>query len=223
MRLVRAMNREFPDLTFDVTTKVSNIIRHRVLFAELAELGCVFVVSAVESLSDRVLAALDKGHTRADIDRARGILHAAGIPLRPTFVAFTPWTTAEDYLELLDFIAAEDLCEHVDPVQAGLRLLVPPGSLLLDSPELRPHLGALDPAAFTHRWTHPDPRMVELETAVADLIHRAARRYDDPTDTFAAVRALATRILEGCDAPVPEFPRSRAHPRPPRLTEDWFC
>ena len=57
------------------------------------------MVSAVESLSDRVLAQLDKGHTRADVFEALRITRAAGLTLRPSLVSFTPWTTLDDYLE----------------------------------------------------------------------------------------------------------------------------
>ena len=81
-------------MTFDATIKVEHILERRELFPELAALGCAFVVSAVESLSDDVLRHLAKGHTRADVAEALDILDAAGIPMRPTFVAFTPWTTA---------------------------------------------------------------------------------------------------------------------------------
>ncbi len=51
---------------------------------------------------------------------------AADIPLRPTFVAFTPWTTLTDYLELVEFILQRDLVRHVDPVQLVIRLPRPP-------------------------------------------------------------------------------------------------
>ena len=67
---------------------------------ELRELGCIFVVSAVESLSDRVLAELDKGHTRADVFAALALRARPASRLRPSFVPFTPWTTLDDYLEL---------------------------------------------------------------------------------------------------------------------------
>ena len=52
--------------------------------------------------------------------------------------------------------------DHVDPVQYGIRLLIPPGSLLLDLPEMRPYLGELVPGGFHYRWTHPDPRVDRL-------------------------------------------------------------
>ena len=65
------------------------MLAHRALLPELAALGCVFVVSAVESLSDRVLAILDKGHTRADVVEALALTRAAGIRLRPSLVPFS--------------------------------------------------------------------------------------------------------------------------------------
>ena len=55
--------------------------------------------------------------------------------MRPTFVAFTPWTTARDYLELLDFVEEQGLIEAVDAIQFAIRLLVPPGSALLSEPD----------------------------------------------------------------------------------------
>ena len=83
LRIARDMSEEFPCITFDFTAKVEHIIKHRSLVPEFARLGCVFVVSAVESLSDTVLAHLEKGHTRQDVDRALMILRDAGIALRP--------------------------------------------------------------------------------------------------------------------------------------------
>ena len=223
LRVVRAMHERFPHVTFDVTTKVSHIVKHRTLFVELAALGCAFVVSAVESLSDRVLAILRKGHTRADVTTALRVLRAARIPLRPTFVAFTPWTTADDYGEILAFVAREGLIDHVDPVQYALRLLVPPGSHLLARPELAPYLGDLDPAAATYRWTHPDPRLDALAAEVALLVATAARRQDDALATFAAISALVHERLGDRSGAAPAFPAARERVRPPRLTEDWFC
>ena len=49
----------------------------------------------------RVLEKLQKGHTRADFVRGGGPVREAGLALAPTFVAFTPWTTVEGYIELL--------------------------------------------------------------------------------------------------------------------------
>ena len=90
LRIVRKMHEAHPDLTFDFTAKVEHLLRHRELLPELADHGLSFVVSAVESLSNTVLARLDKGHTRDDVERVFDLVEAAGVALRPSFVAFTP-------------------------------------------------------------------------------------------------------------------------------------
>jgi len=223
LAVLRAMHREFPALTFDFTAKVEHILERRALFSELKALGCLFMISAVESLSDAVLANLEKGHTRADLFEALPIVRDAGIAFRPTWVAFTPWTTLEDYLEMLGFVEAERLVDHVDPVQYTIRLLVPPGSALLDRPRIGPFLGALDQASFMYPWTHPDPRMDDLHRTVSGLVEQATRENEDPAVTFnrvwAQARALASgRELSGVPA-VPDPDRRR----PPRLTEPWYC
>src|SRR5437764_1166639 len=148
LAVARALHAEFPALTFDFTAKIEHLLAQREHLAELAALGALFVVSAAESLDDAVLTILDKGHTRADIEEALALTRAAGLSLRPTWVAFTPWTTLVGYREWLDFIADEDLVDATDPVQYALRLLVPPGSWLLQEPAMRRHLGRLVPDGF---------------------------------------------------------------------------
>ena len=209
-RLVRALHAEFPDVTYDFTAKIEHLLEHEALLPEFAATGCLFIVSAVESLSDLVLGHLEKGHTRAGVLRALGAVRNAGgeLALRPTFIPFTPWSTRDDYLDILDFVEGEGLIEHVDPVQYSIRLLVPPGSLLLTRPMLRPFLGRLDPAAFTYRWTHPDPDMDALHRAVSAAVAEGAG--------FQQVRALAGQIARTWEPP-PE------RPIPARLTEPWFC
>src|SRR4051794_25322807 len=59
MRVVRAMHDRHPQLTFDCTVKVEHVLRHADLWPELAGLGCVFVVSAFESVNDTILERLD--------------------------------------------------------------------------------------------------------------------------------------------------------------------
>jgi hypothetical protein len=220
LAVARALHAEFPRVTFDFTAKVDHLLAQRAHLAELAALGAVFVVSAAESLDDTVLEHLAKGHTRADIVEALRATRAAGIALRPTWVAFTPWTTLGGYLAWLGFLADEGLVDHVDPVQYGIRLLVPPGSLLLDVPEMRAHLGELVPGGFHHRWTHPDPRVDRLADAVAASVAAASEHDEDPALTFDRVRGLAAAAA-GVAAPAPiRLPAGRA--RPPRLTEPWF-
>ena len=65
LRVTRALHAAFPDVTFDATIKVEHILEHRALFPELRDLGCAFIVSAVESLSDaRPVPPRQGPHTR---------------------------------------------------------------------------------------------------------------------------------------------------------------
>ena len=221
LAVARALHAEFPALTFDFTAKVEHLLRHRDRLAELARMGCAFIVSAAESLSDAVLSNLHTGHTRADIETAIRLTAEAGITLRPTWVAFTPWTTLGDYRELLDFVEERGLVDAVDPVQYSIRLLVPPGSLLLESAAMRPFLGELVEEQFYYRWTHPDPCMEALHAEVAALVAGAADRREDAALTFQGIRELADRTAGLAARPVSPLDSKRR--RPPRLTEPWFC
>ncbi len=219
LKVLRAVHAEFPALTFDFTAKVEHILERRELFPELGALGCLFMISAVESLSDTVLTILEKNHTRADVVEALGIVHDAGIAFRPTWVAFTPWTTLDDYLEVLEFVEEYGLIDHVDPVQYSIRLLVPPGSYLLDRPAMKPYLGPLDQASFSYRWINPDPRMDRLQKEVSALVEADTRASEDPAVTFFRVKALAAGRRPDIVLPVLPLDRIRA----PRLSEPWFC
>ncbi|HKP85317.1 MAG TPA: CUAEP/CCAEP-tail radical SAM protein [Blastocatellia bacterium] len=223
LRICRAMSEEFPGLTFDFTAKVEHIIKHRSLIPELARLGCVFVVSAVESLSDTVLAQLEKGHTRSDVDLALEILNDAGVAMRPSFVSFTPWTTLQDYIDVLEFVESRGLIDHVDPVQYSIRLLVPPGSLLLSRPGTEAWLGPLVQESFSYEWSHPDPKMDELHKQIAQMVEQAVSRNEDPGVTFYRIRDAAYRA-RGDEKAINAAPRvAPIRGRPPRLTEAWFC
>jgi radical SAM superfamily enzyme YgiQ (UPF0313 family) len=219
LRVVRAMHDEFPDLTFDFTAKVEHLLTRGTDMSEFAAAGCLFIISAVESLSDRVLTILDKRHTREDVIAAFKFVRDAGIALRPTWVSFTPWTTLDDFIEVLDFVEENDLIDHVDPVQYSVRLLIPPGSWLADHEQTLPFRGALDEAAFTYRWTHPDPRMDQLQKEVAKLVEQDAQEGEDAGATFYKLKELAhgrQPVNIACSLPVD---RERA----PRMTESWFC
>ena len=223
LRIVRAMHEAFPDVTFDCTVKIEHLLKHRSILPDLRACGCIFIVSAVESLSDTVLANLEKGHTRADVFTALAILREVGITLRPSLVPFTPWETLDDYLYLLDFVEAEGLIDHIDPVQYTIRLLIPPGSSLLSRPTIKPYIGPLDQKSFTYRWTHPDPRMDSLHNAVSAAVERATQSGEDGIVTFYRVRALTDAVLgKPCSTPFTPHAQSDRQ-RPPRLTEDWFC
>lgn len=215
LRIVRDLHARWPDVTFDATIKIEHVLRHRDLLPELATCGCLFITSAVESLSDRVLTALRKGHTAADVSIAIRTVRAAGIDLRPTLLPYTPWTELRDLPALFDFAVEHDLLEQIDPVQYTLRLLIPPGSAVLDEDEPRPWLVKLEPEQFGWTWTHPDPRVDDLWRASAAVAKSDAEAGADSMETFRKLRALA-------DPRAREIPR-RPRRRVARLTEPWFC
>jgi radical SAM superfamily enzyme YgiQ (UPF0313 family) len=218
LSVTRAMHAEFPKVTFDITTKVEHILKRGAVLPELGKLGCLFLISAVESVSNTVLDILEKNHTKADIELAVKVVRAAGIAPRPTWVSFTPWTTLGDYLDMLEFIEANQLIDNVDPVQYTIRLLIPPGSYLLKRPEMKPHLGPLNQASFSYTWVHPDPRMDRLHKEVNALVEKDVHALEDPMVTFQRVWSLASgKTPSVMVRPAPD--RERA----PRLSEPWFC
>ena len=226
LRLASALHQEFPEVTFDFTAKVEHILEHAAVVRQLAEYGALFMVSAVECLNDDVLAILDKGHTRRDVDAALAVARDAGIALRPSLLPFTPWSTLQDFVDLLDWVEREDLVEHVDPVHFTIRLLVPPGSLLLTHPEMQLHLGDLDRQNLTYAWRHPDPEMDTLQAELAQVVEASVLRKDEAHETFELVRAHVDGLCGVATATAGrtthKTPRRRRQ-RPPRLTESWFC
>jgi len=220
LRLARELHERWPELTFDATIKVEHLLQHRDLLPELARSGCIFIVSAVESLNDRVLLALQKGHTAADVPEALHAVRNAGIDLRPTLLPYTPWTALSDLPALFEFAERHDLVDQIDPVQYTLRLLIPPGSAILEGDEPRPWLGKLEPDQFGWTWTHPDPRVDDLWRLSSRIATRGAEEGEDPLATFVSLRDLA---FGAAGRPLSSTRPERKTKKPPRLTEPWFC
>jgi len=220
-RVVRRIHERFPELTFNFTAKVEHLIEHADALEELGRLGCLFIQSAVESLSERVLRRLEKGHTEAQVRQARQIADAAGIELRPTFVAFTPWTELDDYVAMLDFVEEMGWIDNVPPVQYTIRLLVPPGSLLVGPLQEEGRLGRLNEEQFTYEWRHPDARMDALHARVSRLVEEAEANGEDVWLTFYRLKSLAASFARA--GPPPASARALARARVPKLSEPWFC
>ncbi|MCY3912336.1 MAG: CUAEP/CCAEP-tail radical SAM protein [Chloroflexi bacterium] len=224
-KVVRAMQARFPELTFDCTTKVEHILEHAHVWPEFADAGCLFVISAFESLNDGILERLDKGHVAAEAEQAITLLRRHGIETRPSWLPFTPWTTFTDVLDILDFVAAHDLVGNVDPVQYGIRLLLPKGSLLLGLPDMQRHLGPYDQAQLSYRWRAADPAVDALQAAIGALVAEMADEDTDIATSYSAVRAA---VIDAAGAAADGRARDvlvnaeRAAARP-RLTEAWFC
>lgn len=217
--IVEALHAEFPDLTYDVTIKIEHLIKHAELLSTLHETGCLFVTSAVESVDDRVLEFFDKRHTRDDFIQVATMFRQIGLTFNPTFVTFTPWTTIESYLDLLNLIDELDLIDHVAPIQYAIRLLIPAGSKLLELSKVQDLIEAFDESALCYRWSHPDSRMDRLYEKVLAFVQGGG---DDRRAAYAQVRRLVSSELQ--DAPAwiaPPVERWRAPV--PRLSEPWFC
>jgi radical SAM superfamily enzyme YgiQ (UPF0313 family) len=218
LRVAGAVHARFPELSFDFTAKIEHLVRHADALPEQRRAGALFVVSAVEALSDPVLARLAKGHTRADVFRAFEVCRATGLALRPSLIPFTPWSSLDEYVDLVETFAREGWLDTLDPVQLSLRLLLPPGSLLLGGPDAT---DGLDEAALTHRWRHPDPRMDALQSEVARAVEEAAEQRHPPAATFDRIWRLA---LAAAGRPYQQIALAAdTGRRAPRLTENWFC
>ena len=213
-KIVEALHARHPSLTYDVTIKVEHLLRHRNLLPVLAGTGCLFVTSAVESVDDEILRRFEKHHTRAEFEEAVRLTRAAGLVLAPTFVAFTPWTSLDGYRDLLETVDRLGLVEHVAPVQWGLRLLITQGSRLLELDDIRARVGAFDRRSLTYPWQHDDPRVDDLQRAIAALV--GVRINRPRRELFEQVRALAT------GRPAQNQPLV-ARASIPYLNEPWYC
>jgi len=218
-RLVESLAARFPGLSYDVTIKVEHLRAHADLLPVLRDTGCLFVISAVEAVDDHILERLDKGHTREDVVALVGSIREVGLTLAPTFVAFTPWTTLDGYVDLLQTIADLDLVEAVASIQLAIRLLLPAGSRLMELPEIRALAGRLDPAALAHAWQHPDARVDQLQRDVQRLVGRTL--HAPRAAVFDDVMALALSAA-GQRARHRDQPRA-ARATVPYLTEPWYC
>jgi len=223
LALVRSMQQEHPHLTYDVTIKVEHLLKHAEHLGTLRETGCLFVTSAVESIEDRVLAILDKGHTRDDFIHVVRLCRETGLVLNPTFVAFTPWISVEGYQDLLSLLAELDLIEQVAPIQLAIRLLIPAGSKLLELPDVRDMVGPFDEAGLIYPWRHKDPRVDQLQADIQALVQAATARGEDRRQIFSQVWMLAERSPVGSPRP---FAHTASLPHAasiPYLTEPWYC
>ena len=224
LNIVSALHQEFPDLSYDATIKVEHLNRYAHLLPALRETGCVLVTTAVESTDDTILARLDKQHTAADLENVLQRLRAIGLALNPTFVAFTPWTTLENYAHFLTRVQDLDLVDSIAPVQYGIRLLIPSGSRILELDEIRPLLAGFDPAQLAYPWSNPDPRVDLLQREIVQLVRTDQQAGHSRRHTFASVWG-ATFDLLGDN---PGLQNSLLHQepttaQPPQMTEQWYC
>lgn len=216
MPIVEALHREWPELSYDVTIKVEHLLKDRRLLPDLRRTGCAFITTAVESFDDTVLSKLAKGHTHADFLEALRLTRAADLPLTPTFIPFTPWSTLAGYAAFLLELADLDLVEHIAPVQLGIRLLIPQSSLLLELDEVRELIGPFDQGALCYLWKNRDERVDGLCRRVNDTVRAGEKRGASRGEIFREV-TQAVNAGDWCDTPMV------ARATIPYLTEPWYC
>jgi radical SAM superfamily enzyme YgiQ (UPF0313 family) len=220
LRVLESAHRRHPALTFDATIKVEHLLAHADLLPGLVNSGVLFVVSAFESVDDRTLSLLAKGHTALDLEAVMAVGRRVGLALHPSWMPFTPITRPADVIDIFRFLDRYDLFSVTDPVQLSIRLLVPPGSLVLSVEEFARHIGDYEPALLGHRWQSEDPRADVLQTELARIAAQDADAGADPFETFGRMWS-ASLAIDGTDPPEPL--RLVTAAGRPRLTEPWFC
>jgi hypothetical protein len=219
-RIIAQMHEEFPSLTYDAVIKIEHLLKHEDLLGFLHETGCILVTTAVESVDDQVLAHLDKGHSAADFEKVVLLMRKHGIALAPTFIPFTPWTTIDSYIELLEKIATLELIMSVNPVQLSLRLLIPAGSRLLELPETETGISGFDPAALGYQWTHRNPDVDCLQQEIHEWTESAENRGLTRLQIFNGIRHIALRAA-GRDAV--DVSENQVGEPVPVHSESWYC
>jgi radical SAM superfamily enzyme YgiQ (UPF0313 family) len=218
--LVERLANEVPGISYDVTIKIEHLLKHADLLPVLRDSGCAFVTSAVESVDDGVLEALEKGHTRADFEQVARLCREVGLVLAPTFVAFSPWTTLDGYCDLLQTIDRLELVGQVAPIQLAIRLLVTEGSRLLELETIRTVIGPFNSRSLTYPWVHADPRVDALQKQIETLVgtNLSAERDTLFDQIWDLAHAAATVT------PPSRVDRDRVEAAPiPHLSEPWYC
>ena len=224
LALVSDLHERFPELTYDVTIKIEHLVSHAGRLPVLRDTGCLLITSAVESFDERILEIFDKRHSRRDFLETVERLRRLGIALNPTFVAFTPWTTLETYVDFLATIHELGLVGNVAPVQYAIRLLIPEGSRLLDLPETHRFLRGFDAEALCYRWEHPDPRVDELQRRVFDLVQRAINDRCERDEVFRRVcDATSESVAAEQRVRLTDLDHGTPREKIPYLTEPWYC
>jgi hopanoid C-3 methylase len=160
IKILRKLHAEFPDLTYDFTTRVDHILENQETLKEMEDLGVQFITSALEFPSELVLDAVAKYTSLEQIEAAVKFLRGTSIKLNPTFIMFNPWIQLEDIAAFRVFVERNELDEIIDPVQYETRLHLYKGSPLLYSPAMK---GVeLVEHEFNYEWKHSDLRVDEL-------------------------------------------------------------
>ena len=216
--ILREMRRRHPEITFNATIKVEHLIEYEHRLPEMRDLGCLFITSAFESLNDDILDRLKKGHTSQDLELVLRIGSEVDIPIIPTWLPFTPWTSLEDMQTLLRFVYEHDLVSRTPPIQYAIRLLVPPRSLLEDVLRGENRLLEFDDSKLSFKWENP-----EVDDLQEDIMKIVEDSHDSQSETFIAdtFEQIWISVFKDTE-PVPKR-QAETDDFVPGLIEAWFC
>lgn len=219
-RIINSMHAEFPELTYDAVIKIEHLIKHPEFMPFLRDTGCILITTAVESVDDQILEHLDKGHTADEFEKVVSMMNKFDIALAPTFIPFTPWTTLDNYLKLLNKIAELKLIMSVNPVQLSLRLLIPSGSRILELPAEETCITKFNPSSLGYTWVHKDSQIDLLQENIRHWTEKAENEGMDRLAIFNGIRqiALKTNNIEAADITAEYY----GEPVPTH-SESWYC
>ncbi|MFW2440225.1 MAG: CUAEP/CCAEP-tail radical SAM (seleno)protein [Arenicellales bacterium] len=219
-RIIEAMHEEFPSLTYDAVIKIEHIIKYPEFLPFLRDSGGILVTTAAESVDDKILEFLDKGHTAEEFEKVVTMMAEHDIALAPTFIPFTPWTTIENYLNLLNKIAELKLIMCVNPVQLSLRLLIPSDSRLLELPKEETCITDFNPASLGYTWVHKDPQLDLLQENIRHWTEKAENDGLSRLQVFNGIRRIA---LKAAGRSAEDVTESYSGNSVPTHSESWYC
>ena len=217
LKILEALNKKFPGITYDSTIKVEHIIKYKKYFKELASLNMVFVISAFETTNDKVLSILEKNHTRSDLNNSIEISQEFGIDIRPTWMPFSPWTELKDLSNIVELIEGYQLRETVDPIQLTIKLLIPKHSLIIQRPEIKKYLGNYEKESLSFQWKYENIDAEKLQFTLFDFILNNSE-LDEHKQYLGMVSIIeeftSTKLLTNFKYDFKNVPK---------LSETWFC
>ncbi|GBE09012.1 MAG TPA: radical SAM protein [Gammaproteobacteria bacterium] len=219
-RIIKAMHEEFPKLSYDAVIKIEHIIKYPEFLLLLRDSGCILVTTAAESVDNRILERLEKGHTAEDFEKVVTMMDEHNIALAPTFIPFTPWTTIDNYINLLNKIAELKLIMSVNPVQLSLRLLIPNGSRLLELPKEETCITDFKPASLGYTWVHNDPQLDLLQENIRHWTEKAENDGLSRLQIFNGIRRIALKVAGRNAVDVAE---AHCGNTIPTHSESWYC
>ena len=172
--VVQQMKARHPDLTFDITARLDDVIRHQTLLGSFRQLGCLELTSAFEFPDESTLKILRKGITVDQMRSAVSILKETGIRLKPTFITYNPWNNLDKMQDMEGMLKRLGIEEPLDPMQSQTRLLLYKGSPLLKQAEIQ-NLKLADRGTY-YTWTHPDERVDDAYAELAGAGHDVRMR-----------------------------------------------